>query len=267
MTSPDGITWTARTAAEANGWYSVTYGNGLFVAVAYTGTNRVMTIDMNETSRAVHVYGSTTLQGTTRISTISQTALEVQAAAGTALLTANTADSIIQIGSATTNDLAVLLQLDQYNQATDPSGGVNGAMYYNTDMKKFRCYQDGAWIDCVATPATYIQNSTSPQTADFNITGNGVIGGTLTVTGDATFNGSFISFSNNVRGYNITVTNTNTTHEVEFDTAHTNTDYAVLCTPSWGTTCYVTDKTVDGFTLNFSNAAGVGAMVDWMVVR
>jgi hypothetical protein len=32
MTSPDGITWTARTAAEAN-WYSVTYGNGLFVAV------------------------------------------------------------------------------------------------------------------------------------------------------------------------------------------------------------------------------------------
>jgi hypothetical protein len=32
---PDGITWTARTAAEANGWTSVTYGNGLFVAVSY----------------------------------------------------------------------------------------------------------------------------------------------------------------------------------------------------------------------------------------
>ena len=38
-----GITWTARTAAEANGWNSVTYGNGLFVAVASNGTNRVMT--------------------------------------------------------------------------------------------------------------------------------------------------------------------------------------------------------------------------------
>ncbi len=43
LTSPDGITWTARTAAEANYWTSVTYGNGLFVAVANSGTNRVMT--------------------------------------------------------------------------------------------------------------------------------------------------------------------------------------------------------------------------------
>ena len=36
-------TWTARAAAEANGWYSVTYGNNLFVAVSISGTNRVMT--------------------------------------------------------------------------------------------------------------------------------------------------------------------------------------------------------------------------------
>jgi hypothetical protein len=43
MTSPDGVTWTARTAAAANGWLSVTYGNGLFVAVTNRGTNRVMT--------------------------------------------------------------------------------------------------------------------------------------------------------------------------------------------------------------------------------
>lgn len=44
MTSPDGITWTARTAAADNQWQGVTYGNGLFVAVANSGTsNRVMT--------------------------------------------------------------------------------------------------------------------------------------------------------------------------------------------------------------------------------
>jgi hypothetical protein len=42
MTSPDGITWTARIAAEATSWYSVTYDNGLFVAVAGNGINRVM---------------------------------------------------------------------------------------------------------------------------------------------------------------------------------------------------------------------------------
>ena len=39
-----GITWTSRTSAADNAWNSVTYGNGLFVAVSTTGTgNRVMT--------------------------------------------------------------------------------------------------------------------------------------------------------------------------------------------------------------------------------
>jgi DNA uptake protein ComE-like DNA-binding protein len=47
MTSPDGITWTLRAAAANNSWVSVTYGNGLFVAVSWAEkgniTNRVMT--------------------------------------------------------------------------------------------------------------------------------------------------------------------------------------------------------------------------------
>ena len=45
MTSPDGVTWTARLAADCNSWSSVTFGNGMFVAVgdrANAGT-RVMT--------------------------------------------------------------------------------------------------------------------------------------------------------------------------------------------------------------------------------
>ena len=44
MTSPDGITWTSCTSAADNTWNSVTYGNGLFVAVSTTVFgNRVMT--------------------------------------------------------------------------------------------------------------------------------------------------------------------------------------------------------------------------------
>jgi len=39
-----GTKWTSRTSAMDNNWYGVTYGNGLFVAVAAFGTgNRVMT--------------------------------------------------------------------------------------------------------------------------------------------------------------------------------------------------------------------------------
>ncbi len=41
--SVDAISWTAQTGAEANQWKSVTYGNGLFVAVSDSGTHRVMT--------------------------------------------------------------------------------------------------------------------------------------------------------------------------------------------------------------------------------
>ena len=56
MTSPDGITWTPRTAAELNSWVSVCWSPqlSLFVAVAETGTNRVMTSPngINWTARA-----------------------------------------------------------------------------------------------------------------------------------------------------------------------------------------------------------------------
>jgi len=34
--------WTAASAPEANSWFEVTYGNGKFVAVSYSGTNKVM---------------------------------------------------------------------------------------------------------------------------------------------------------------------------------------------------------------------------------
>ncbi len=45
MTSPDGITWTARTSTADNLWSSVTYGNGVFVAVSSdaAGGSQVMT--------------------------------------------------------------------------------------------------------------------------------------------------------------------------------------------------------------------------------
>jgi hypothetical protein len=40
--SPNGITWTQRTAAQTNNWAGVAYGNGWFVAVSINGSSRVM---------------------------------------------------------------------------------------------------------------------------------------------------------------------------------------------------------------------------------
>lgn len=43
FTSPDGITWTSRTPSEVMWFQDISYANGLYVAVAYDGTNRIMT--------------------------------------------------------------------------------------------------------------------------------------------------------------------------------------------------------------------------------
>jgi hypothetical protein len=44
-------------------------------------------------------------------------------------------------------------------------------------------------------------------------------------------------------------------------------NYAVVATPSWPTTIWVTDKTTTGFVLNFGTAAPAGATVQWLLFR
>jgi hypothetical protein len=56
-TSPDGINWTSRTPSEAMWFQEISYGNGLYVAVARFGTNRIMTSPdgITWTSRATSI--------------------------------------------------------------------------------------------------------------------------------------------------------------------------------------------------------------------
>ena len=44
-------------------------------------------------------------------------------------------------------------------------------------------------------------------------------------------------------------------------------DYAVIVTPNWSTTTFVTAKATTGFTINFGTAAPASATVDWFIVR
>ncbi|PID98820.1 hypothetical protein CSA80_03870 [Candidatus Saccharibacteria bacterium] len=87
--------------------------------------------------------------------------------------------SSIQLGSTTTDTTAIFLGLDSFENGvdgSDPAGGYNGAMYYNTNLNKFRCYENGAWTDCVGVtdPAGFIQNSTTLQaSSNFYISGTG----------------------------------------------------------------------------------------------
>lgn len=75
---------------------------------------------------------------------------------GTALFNVTNASgsNIVQIGSSTGHSTGpVVLGLDNYaNSGADPAG-FNGAMYYNGTNNKFRCYENGTWVDCVNGPS------------------------------------------------------------------------------------------------------------------
>ena len=63
-------------------------------------------------------------------------ATNVNILAGTGNITLGTSDTT-----------GTLLVLDTKTDAGNP-GGTNGAMYYNSNANKFRCYENGAWKDC-----------------------------------------------------------------------------------------------------------------------
>ena len=44
-------------------------------------------------------------------------------------------------------------------------------------------------------------------------------------------------------------------------------NYAVLVTPAWNTTTWVTDKATTGFTVHFGTAPGSDSVLDWFMVR
>ena len=83
---------------------------------------------------------------------------EVQNAAGANTLSIDTTNNRIVLGASDTT--GVLLVLDDKTSAGDPTG-VNGAMYYNSNLGKFRCYESGAWKNCVNVPGTVDVHSTT----------------------------------------------------------------------------------------------------------
>jgi hypothetical protein len=77
---------------------------------------------------------------------------------------------------------AQLLVLDTKTSSGDPTG-IAGGMYYNSNSGKFRCYQNGAWGDCLSSVyrvASNVSNSSSSTYSD-------VTGLTASVKSGATY--------------------------------------------------------------------------------
>jgi hypothetical protein len=79
----------------------------------------------------------------------SSTQLEVYDGSSTTvtLLVADSTNDRLYVGDTTADSTGTVLVLDDKNTSGDPTG-VNGAMYYNSNMGKFRCYENGIWTNC-----------------------------------------------------------------------------------------------------------------------
>ena len=99
----------------------------------------------------------------------SATAFRVMNTDDVNLLTADTTNSRIVLGASDTT--GALLVLDTKTSAGDPTG-VDGAMYYNSNLGVFRCYESGAWKDCISRHITVLGADVSNSTTTLaNATG------------------------------------------------------------------------------------------------
>lgn len=85
---------------------------------------------------------------TFRPSVNSASSFSVQATDGTAQFTVSTSESRIYLGPSVGVDVDVtLLVLGNRKTVGDPVG-VEGAIYYNSFLRSFRCYRSGIWDNC-----------------------------------------------------------------------------------------------------------------------
>jgi hypothetical protein len=95
---------------------------------------------------------------------------------GNVSIGSSTTTAMFNVGSAaqfqvnSSGDVTVGGQLKLGSTSSDPSG-VNGQTYYNTTSNKFRCYQNGQWVDCgVDSIAGTVQTTTASTTTAASFT-------------------------------------------------------------------------------------------------
>ncbi len=80
----------------------------------------------------------------------STTAFQVQSAAGATFFSVDTSDDRVYVGPQSGDTTGTVLALGNKTNSGDPTG-VAGGMYYNSNTGTFRCYQNSAWVNCIAT--------------------------------------------------------------------------------------------------------------------
>ncbi len=124
------------------------------------------TLDGIDSDAFAKLGTSNAFMGATSVDVASSNAFQVKTGS-TSIFNISTSASSVSVGQA--DATGALFVVDTKTSAGDPSG-TNGAIYYNSSSAKFRCYQAGAWTDCISgsTSGTTLQdayaNSMGPAT-------------------------------------------------------------------------------------------------------
>lgn len=153
----------AVTGAGAASFASVNAGSGTIQTTGSVLGNTidrtaVGTLNIGTTTATSVVIGSTsstlTLQGDTSGVLVKPsdgtTALQVQRSSNSdVVIAADTSNNRVVIGNSSASSGAdtTLLVVDSATNSNVPTG-VNGGIYYDTTLNKFRCYEASNWKDC-----------------------------------------------------------------------------------------------------------------------
>ncbi|HEV2403395.1 MAG TPA: hypothetical protein VGS08_04290 [Candidatus Saccharimonadales bacterium] len=215
VTSTDGTTHTcigsASTTLNANGFQRVSCTlpalTGTMSALSITQTNaaaETIYIDavqlQNGGSVSPYNLGGIQLRGiienplTLESYSNSTAAFQIQTAnASQQLFLADSLNNQIIIGNGTTGDTTgVLLVLDTKTNAGDPTE-VNGATYYNSSLKQFRCGVNGVWVDCVNGQAYELASDLGGAASTYTVSSTKTLIAPLYIPGQITINDFYIS--------------------------------------------------------------------------
>lgn len=119
--------------------------NDNYVTIGNIFPNQPLTV-ANGTTQLFQVTTTGTVSAKT--TTNSTAGFQVQNAGGTEQFTVDTSNSRVYVGPTAGDTTGTILVLGNKTNAGDPTG-VAGAMYYNANGGKFRCYENGAWKNCL----------------------------------------------------------------------------------------------------------------------
>lgn len=119
--------------------------NDNFVTIGNIFPNQPLTV-ANGTTQLFQVTTTGTVSAKT--TTNSTAGFQVQNSGGVEQLTVDTSNSRVYVGPTAGDTTGTILVLGNKTNAGDPTG-VAGAMYYNANGGKFRCYENGAWKNCL----------------------------------------------------------------------------------------------------------------------